>query len=131
VIDTILLKKSSVAICGIASQLFPRVLILAKVGLVEEVGKEQQVAQIDGEGKVQVGHGVLACFRLIFRPSRLYAQNGENDKAAQKHLHELQTGQRHGHKLGQGKIQRAQRVVRVHQSMNHVVHVDEPSKYLW
>lgn len=97
-------------------------IVLFQVGMVEEVAEEQKVGEVDGEREVEVLVGLLTRAALV-----LESVVADGDGDAEDHLGDLEGGDEHGDMLGEAQVERAQRVVGIHESVNGVVHPDEPA----
>jgi len=111
-------------VAGDVADLSPS-LALARtdVGLVEESGEEDKVAEIHGQGQFDVEPRdvtlLLALLQVLGRP--------DVDGTPHDHLRQLTRRDHHGDTLPRVIAHGAQRVVRVHDGVHAVVHDDVPA----
>lgn len=96
-----------------------------EVGFVEELCEEDEVREVHGHGELDVDLADVAAGgrggggHIVVRP--------HVDGAAHDHLRQLQHRDRHRQHLRRVLAHAHQRVVRVHYTMDAVVHHDEPT----
>jgi len=98
-------------------------LAFVDVRVIEEMGEEHQVTEVHARRQrdVQLRHPArlrTAGFQVTVR--RVV------DETSNEHLHQLATGDEHGHSFGRPVAHGPERVVRVHHGMHAVIHHDEP-----
>ena len=92
------------------------------VGLVEEVEKQDKVAEVHEKGPLDV---VLAYF-AVFAALLLHVGRAI-DVDAEHHLRDLTARYRDIHPLGYFEAHRTHTIVRVHERMHGEIHEDEPA----
>lgn len=111
------------------SVLFGRFLVgavgaVGDVRIVEEPSEQHQVTEVHGgrQRDVQLGHAA----RLRAAGLEVTVR-GVVDEAANQHLRQLASRDRHRHGLGRSVAHGPGRVIRVHHRVHRVVHDDKPS----
>lgn len=92
-----------------------------EVGLIEEDGEEQQVAEVHDEGVEDVVHGGEAVDVMV--PVIEEPQNAQ----PHEHLRDLHERDQHGDGSRHASAGRSKRVVAVHERVDGVVHAHEPA----
>uniref|UniRef100_A0A2M4B2Y9 Putative secreted protein n=1 Tax=Anopheles triannulatus TaxID=58253 RepID=A0A2M4B2Y9_9DIPT len=94
-----------------------------EVGFVEEARKQHEVAEVHRDRQLNVHLGDVA---RVFA-GRLQEPVGPDvDRTADDHLGQLECRDEHGDRARRLEVQGTQRVVRVHDRVDAVVHHDEP-----
>lgn len=96
-----------------------------QVRLVEEAGEQHKVAEVHGNGQLDVdrryvARGAAGGGQEVVRP--------DVDRTADDHLQQLQRRDHHRDEARRLEAHGAQRIVRVHDRVHAVVHHDEPAR---
>lgn len=103
---------------------FALACVRREVGLVEETGKQDKVAEVHRNRQFDVHFGDVTAALA----GRLQEAVGPNvDGTTDDHLGQLEGGDQHGDRTGRLEVQSTEGVVRVHHRVHAVVHHDEPT----